>query len=93
MAVALLDFARAENATQIVLGASSRGRWEAFLTGEGIGARVTRLSGTIDVHLVTHEAASTPRPAPVAADRRPDHGAQRRRRVQGAVLAVVPCRC
>ena len=53
VAVALLDFARAENATQIVLGASSRGRWEAFLAGEGIGARVTRLSGTIDVHLVT----------------------------------------
>ncbi len=58
VAVALLDFARAENATQIVLGASSRGRWETFLAGEGIGARVTRLSGKVDVHLVTHEAAS-----------------------------------
>ncbi len=60
VAVALLDFARAENATQIVLGASSRGRWETFLAGEGIGARVTRLSGKVDVHLVTHEAARSP---------------------------------
>jgi two-component system sensor histidine kinase KdpD len=60
VASALLDFARTENATQIVVGASSRGRWETFLAGEGIGARVTRLSGKIDVHLVTHEAASSP---------------------------------
>ena len=60
VATAILDFARVENATQIVLGASRRGRWEAFLSGEGIGARVTRLSGKIDVHLVTHEAASAP---------------------------------
>ena len=64
VAVALLDFARAENATQIVVGASSRGRWESFLAGEGIGARVTRLSGHIDVHLVTHEAASAPGSSP-----------------------------
>jgi two-component system sensor histidine kinase KdpD len=88
-AVALLDFARAENATQIVLGASSRGRWETFLAGEGIGARVTRLSGKIDVHLVTHEAASasgTRVSVPVAGL---TTALSLRRRVQAAVFAVV----
>jgi two-component system sensor histidine kinase KdpD len=89
VAVALLDFARAEDATQIVLGASSRGRWETFLSGEGIGARVTRLSGKIDVHLVTHEAASTPRlrvSVPVAGL---TTALSVRRRGQGAVFALV----
>jgi two-component system, OmpR family, sensor histidine kinase KdpD len=89
VAVALLDFARAENATQIVLGASSRGRWETFLAGEGIGARVTRLSGAIDVHLVTHEAASTPRlrvSVPVAGL---TTALSLRRRVQAVVFAAV----
>ena len=89
VAVALLDFARAENATQIVLGASSRGRWEAFLAGEGIGARVTRLSGTIDVHFVTHEAASTPRvdvSVPIAGL---TTALSLRRRVQAVVFAAV----
>ncbi|GIF42372.1 hypothetical protein [Actinoplanes xinjiangensis] len=53
---ALLDFARAVNATQIVLGASSRGRL-AQLFSAGVGATTTALSGSIDVHLVTHERA------------------------------------
>jgi two-component system, OmpR family, sensor histidine kinase KdpD len=51
---ALLDFARAVNATQIVLGASSRGRL-AQIFAAGVGVSTTALSGTIDVHLVPHE--------------------------------------
>jgi two-component system sensor histidine kinase KdpD len=89
VAQALLDFARAENATQIVLGASSRGRWETFLAGEGIGARVTRLSGTIDVHLVTHEAASTPGLHPTLPLAGLTTALSVRRRVEGVVLAVL----
>ncbi|HEV7187048.1 MAG TPA: DUF4118 domain-containing protein [Blastococcus sp.] len=86
IATALLEYARAENATQLVLGASRRGRIETFLAGEGIGARVTRLSGPIDVHLVTHEEAGTPRGPrlPTVAG-----GLSRRRRLEGALLAVV----
>jgi two-component system sensor histidine kinase KdpD len=53
---ALLDFARAENATQLVLGASRRSRF-AQLLGPGIGVTTTKLSGSIDVHMVTHEEA------------------------------------
>jgi two-component system, OmpR family, sensor histidine kinase KdpD len=51
---ALLAFARAENATQLVLGASRR-RWlSALLTGPGVSMRTIRDSGDIDVHIVTH---------------------------------------
>ncbi|HEX4687282.1 MAG TPA: DUF4118 domain-containing protein, partial [Nocardioides sp.] len=89
VAVALLDFARAENATQIVLGASSRGRWETFLAGEGIGARVTRLSGKIDVHLVTHEAASSPRLRTFLPTAGLTTALSVRRRVQGVVFAGI----
>ncbi len=51
---ALLDFARAENATQLVLGASRRSWLGWMLTGPGTGFRTIRDSGDIDVHIVTH---------------------------------------
>ncbi|MCL2516062.1 MAG: DUF4118 domain-containing protein [Microbacteriaceae bacterium] len=54
---ALVDFARASNATQLVIGVSRRSRLSAFLTGQGVGATVIRESGDIDVHIVTHSAA------------------------------------
>ncbi|WP_163549797.1 sensor histidine kinase [Candidatus Frankia nodulisporulans] len=50
---ALLDFARASNATQLVLGASRRSRLARILH-PGIGVTTTNLSGPIDVHMVTH---------------------------------------
>ncbi|MDT7766943.1 MAG: two-component system, OmpR family, sensor histidine kinase KdpD, partial [Mycobacterium sp.] len=53
---ALMDFARDENATQLVLGTSRRSRW-ARIFDEGIGAAVVQQSGKIDVHMVTHEQA------------------------------------
>ncbi|MFC0674907.1 sensor histidine kinase [Brachybacterium hainanense] len=54
---ALVEFARSVNATQLVLGASRRGRLAAALTGPGIGATVVRESADIDVHMVNHAAA------------------------------------
>ncbi|GAA4267100.1 ATP-binding protein [Frondihabitans peucedani] len=53
----LVDFAKAQNATQLVIGVSRRGRIAAALTGPGIGATVIRESGLIDVHIVTHSRA------------------------------------
>ena len=53
---ALLDFARDENATQLVLGTSRRSRWTRIFD-EGIGASVVQQSGSIDVHMVTHPGA------------------------------------
>ncbi|MFD5010293.1 sensor histidine kinase [Streptomyces chartreusis] len=59
VASTLVEFARAENATQLVLGASRRGRLERFVTGLGTGESVVALSGDIDVHRVTHERAAS----------------------------------
>lgn len=52
---AVLKFARANNATQIVIGASRRNPVIAALTGPGTGMTITRTSGTIDVHVVSHD--------------------------------------
>ncbi|MFE9652659.1 DUF4118 domain-containing protein [Micromonospora sp. NPDC006431] len=80
---ALLDFARGVNATQLVLGASRRGRF-AQLLSRGVGVTTTALSGAIDVHLVTHaEAGRGRRGAAVPA------ALSRRRRLLGFALAVL----
>ncbi|GAA3163310.1 sensor histidine kinase [Nonomuraea roseoviolacea] len=80
---ALLDFARGVNATQLVLGASRRGRFAQILS-PGVGVTTTALSGPIDVHLVTHEGARKGR-------RRPRGGAAltRRRRLLGWAMAAL----
>ena len=51
----LLRFAQAENATQIVLGASLRGRVLTLLSGKSIPTRLARRAGHIDVHLVSRD--------------------------------------
>ena len=80
---ALLTFARAENATQLVLGASRRSWLTAMLTGPGIGSRTIRGSGDIDVHIVTHGEMGRGRGLPRA------HGAiTLRRQIAGYVLAA-----
>jgi two-component system sensor histidine kinase KdpD len=82
---ALLDFARGVNATQLVLGASRRGRFAQLFT-RGVGVTTTAGSGAIDVHLVTHEQA----PAGPRRVRFTGRGAlTRRRQLAGFVLAFV----
>ncbi|MEU6342003.1 ATP-binding protein [Streptomyces sp. NPDC046977] len=61
---ALLDFARAENATQLVVGVSRRGRPALLATGQGVGETVVERSGDIDVHMVGHERAGRGRLLP-----------------------------
>jgi two-component system, OmpR family, sensor histidine kinase KdpD len=56
---ALVEFARAADATQLVIGVSRRSRLAAAFSGPGIGATVIRESGDIDVHIVTHAAAGS----------------------------------
>nr|WP_255670203.1 DUF4118 domain-containing protein [Aeromicrobium wangtongii] len=55
-ATAILEFARAENASQVIIGASRRGRL-ATLLRPGVGERVIAASGDIDAHVVTHDYA------------------------------------
>ncbi|MER5333566.1 DUF4118 domain-containing protein [Micromonospora sp. NPDC002717] len=79
---ALLDFARGVNATQLVLGASRRGRF-AQLFSRGVGVTTTALSGPIDVHLVTHAEVRRGRPGPAV-----PAALSRRRRLYGFALTV-----
>ncbi|GGU70479.1 sensor histidine kinase [Streptomyces albospinus] len=81
---ALLDFARAQNATQLVVGASRRGRLRRLLTPRGVGETVVARSGDIDVHTVTHEHAGQGRKWAT-----PGNGLPRSRRVAGPVAGLV----
>jgi two-component system sensor histidine kinase KdpD len=81
---ALLTFARAENATQLVLGVSRRNWLSALLTGPGVSNRTIRGSGDIDVHMVTHSEMGRGRGLPRARG-----GLPLRRRLAGYALAVL----
>lgn len=81
---ALVDFAKAMNATQLVIGVSRRSRVAAALTGPGIGATVIRESGVIDVHIVTHSAAGGHFTLP-----RLVGGLTMKRRIVGFILALL----
>ncbi|MEV4077740.1 ATP-binding protein [Nonomuraea fuscirosea] len=77
---ALLEFARGVRATQLVLGASRR-RWPF---ARGVGATTSALSGTIDVHIVPHEATGMGRRLT-----RPGAALTRTRRLSGWALALL----
>ena len=79
----LLDVARGVNASQVLIGASRRGRISALLQ-PGVGEEVIARSGEIDVHVVTHDYARR------AGRRRQHHRVvSRTRRIGGYLLAVV----
>ncbi|MFB4194124.1 universal stress protein [Streptomyces carpaticus] len=59
VAAAVVEFARGVNATQIVIGASRRGRMKSLVAGKGVGTAIVEESGEyIDVYVVTHEEAA-----------------------------------
>jgi two-component system sensor histidine kinase KdpD len=88
VAGALVDFARAENATQLVLGASSRSRWQELTRGSVIN-RAIRLSGPIDVHVISAEP-DTDADSLELARRRPRLAAlSPRRQLTGFAIAAV----
>src|ERR1700712_3676913 len=81
--VALVEFARSVNATQLVIGVSRRSRFESIVGGAGIGASVIRLAGDIDVHIVPHAQAGKRRLPTVGG------ALSLRRRIGGVALTVV----
>ena len=81
---ALVEFARAADATQLVIGVSRRSRLAAAFSGPGIGATVIRESGDIDVHIVTHAAAGSGISLPKLGG-----ALSRRRLIAGFIVALV----
>jgi two-component system sensor histidine kinase KdpD len=61
VASSLIAFAKGENATQLVLGATRRSRLRELMGGSPV-ARVVRKAGDIDIHVISYEGAR-PRPA------------------------------
>ncbi|MCL3820028.1 DUF4118 domain-containing protein [Aeromicrobium wangtongii] len=82
-ASAILDFARAENATQVIIGASRRGRISTLLR-PGVGERIIAASGDIDAHVVSHDYARRKNPTT-----RTSSSLSRRRLVLGYAFAVL----
>lgn len=80
---ALLTFARAENATQLVLGDSRRPAWSRLFS-PGQATAVIRSSGDIDVHVVTHTEVGRGLRIP-----RVRGSLSLRRRVRGFALALL----
>jgi two-component system sensor histidine kinase KdpD len=82
----LVGFARAEHATQLVLGSSQRSRFAELLHGSVIN-KVVRASGDIDVHVISTRAQ------PDASARRPPRrlsiGLSARRQALGFVVAII----
>ena len=69
VAEALAQFARAENATQIILGASRRSRWAELVRGSIIN-RVISLADSVDVHVISSDAPPSAQPGRLRAGRR-----------------------
>jgi two-component system sensor histidine kinase KdpD len=70
VAEGLVEFARSENATQLLLGATRRSRW-AELTGGSIINRVIRRADGVDVHILSSDEDDpmTPLPRPAGVRR------------------------
>jgi two-component system sensor histidine kinase KdpD len=84
VARALLEFADGSGATQLVLGASRRGRF-AQLRSPGVASATVADAGAIDVHLVAHEEARRPEHVRWRSERALSAG----RRAAGFALAAV----
>ncbi|HZQ86153.1 MAG TPA: sensor histidine kinase KdpD [Acidimicrobiales bacterium] len=90
VATALVQVARAENATQIVLGSSRRSRWTELTRGSVINRVIREAGGAIDVHVISphpdeageHMELRSPPRFRLAA-------LPRRRRVAGFVITVI----
>ena len=54
---ALVAVARAENATQLVIGASRRSRWSHLMRGSVVNGAIRAAAGQIDVHVIGNNEA------------------------------------
>jgi two-component system sensor histidine kinase KdpD len=69
VARSLTDFARYNNFTKIIIGKSSRPRWQEILNGSVID-EVVRLSGPVDVYVISGDNGEDIEPKPFFASKR-----------------------
>ena len=70
VAEAVIDYARRHNVTQIVVGKPAKPRWREFLRLPLVD-RIIRLSGAIDIHVVSYEPAEARKGPAIPGQRRP----------------------
>jgi len=84
VAPALVQVARAENATQLVLGATHRSRLSEFVRGSVINSVIRAAGGALDVHVIATDATDALEEVAAATGRRrrvaPSRPRPRRRR-------------
>jgi two-component system sensor histidine kinase KdpD len=83
---ALVQFARTERATQLVLGASKRSRWVELVRGSII-SKVLRAGSDFDVHVIANHGVAPPEAPPLTHRRGP--AISRRRQLLAMLLAAV----
>ena len=89
VAKALVQAARAEGATQLVLGASHRSRWDELTRGSIIGGIIREAGRALDVHVISTSGDGDHRATAAAAIRTRLTPLPRRRQVAGLLLAVI----
>jgi two-component system sensor histidine kinase KdpD len=87
VAQALVQFARVEHATQLVMGATDRSRLEQLTRGSVINT-VIRLSGDIDVHVISQPAEVDTRSPSLTLPRRNSQLTPRRRLVSWLLVLL-----
>lgn len=88
VASALVQFARAEHATQIVLGATLRSRWTELWRGSVVN-QVVRAAGDLDVHVISRPSDDAPSPRPSWRPTLLRSPLSRRRRAAGWALGII----
>jgi two-component system sensor histidine kinase KdpD len=100
VAPALVQVARSENATQLVMGATHRSRLNEYVRGSVINAVIRAAGGSLDVHVIATDADAQPtsgperQEIPATADGRPVAGPHPRTsgRHQRSLLSPLPVR-
>ncbi len=81
VAPALVQVARAENATQLVMGATHRSRLSEFVRGSVINSVIRAAGGALDVHVIATDAADSVPEEATHARSHPVAGTRNRRRI------------
>ena len=89
VAKTLVQAARSEGATQLVLGASRRSRWDELTRGSVIGGIIREAGRALDIHVISTSDDDTTERTPLPSLRIRLTPLPRRRQMAGFILAVV----